>query len=134
MRDDRDELLGIARSVVERARLDVDVAEASIGSSWELSAKVRLGQPELVEEAGQRGLSLRVLRGGRLAMTSTSDLSPAGLTLLIKDAIELADLSEADPSMGPAEAELICSPPHPDLDLFDASVSEIDAGFALAEA
>lgn len=134
MRDDRDELLEIARKVVQRARQEVDVAEASIGSSWELSAKVRLGQPELVEEAGQRGLSLRVLRGGRLAMTSTSDLSEAGLQLLIKDAVELADLSEADPAMGPADPELICSPPHPELDLFDPSISEIDAAEALARA
>lgn len=134
MRDDGDELLEMARDVVRRARQDVDVAEASIGSSWELSAKVRLGKPELVEEAGQRGLSLRVLRGGRLAMTSTSDLSEAGIALLIRDAVELADLSEADPAMGPAEAELICAPPHPDLDLFDPNISEIDAAEALAQA
>ncbi len=116
------------------ARADADVAETSVGSSWDLSAKVRLGKPELVEEAGQRGISLRVLRDGRLAMTSTSDLSEAGLKLLVKDAIELADLSEADPLMGPADASLICSPPHPDLDLYDDEIGSIDAAVALARA
>jgi len=134
MRDERDELLEIAREVVKMARDGADVAEASVGSSWDLSAKVRLGQPELVEEAGQRGISLRVLRNGRLAMTSTSDMSDAGLRLLVKDAIELADLSEADPLMGPADPELICTPPHPELDLYDDAIGTIDAQQALARA
>lgn len=131
MRDDRDELLSIARQVHKRAREQADVVEVSIGASWDLSAKVRLGQTELVEEAGQRGLSLRVLRGGRLAMTSTSDLSENGLRLLVKDAIELADLSEPDPAMGPPDPKLLCQAPHPELDLFDESVSSIDADEAL---
>lgn len=134
MRDERDELLEIARRVVKSARADVDVAEVSVGSSWDLSAKVRLGQPELVEEAGQRGVSLRVLRNGRLAMTSTSDMSEAGLALLVRDAIELADLSEPDLLMGPADPELICAPPHPELDLYDDEIGSIDAEQALSRA
>lgn len=134
MHDSRDELLEIARRTVRRAREQADVAEASVGQSWDLSARVRLGKPELVEEAGQRSMSLRVLRGGRLAMTQTSDLSEPGISLLIKNAIELADLCQADPLMGPAPPELVCSPPHPDLDLFDDSIAEIDAKAALERA
>jgi PmbA protein len=134
MRDERDELLEIASRVVKAARKDAEVAEASVGSSWDLSAKVRLGKAELVEEAGQRGVSLRVLRHGRLAMTSTSDMSEAGLALLVRDAIELADLSEPDSLMGPAEPDLICSPPHPELDLYDDAIGSIDAEQALARA
>lgn len=116
------------------ARAGADVAEASIGSSWDLSARVRLGKPELVEEAGQRGISLRVIKDGRLAMTSTSDMTESGLNLLVKDALELAELSESDPLIGPADPELICKPPHPDLDLFDETISNIDADEALARA
>lgn len=134
MRDERDELLEIGRKVIKMARAGAEVAEASIGSSWDLSAKVRLGKPELVEEAGQRGVSLRVLKNGRLAMTSTSDMTDAGLELLVKDALELAELSESDPLMGPAEESLICAPPHPELDLFDETISNIDADEALARA
>lgn len=134
MQDEREELLEVARRVVKMASRDADVAEASVGSSWDLSARVRLGKPELVEEAGQRGVSLRVLRNGRLAMSSTSDMSEAGLNLLVKDAIELAELSEPDPMTGPADADLICSPPHPELDLFDQTISDIDAGEAIARA
>jgi PmbA protein len=134
MHDESEELLEIARRVVKMARKDADVAEASVGSSWDLSARVRLGKPELVEEAGQRGISLRVLRNGSLAMSSTSDMSEAGLNLLVKDAIELSDLSEADPLMGPAEDHLICAAPHPDFDLFDQTISDIDADEAIARA
>lgn len=134
MRDERDELLSIAREVVRRARERVEVAEATIGSSWDLSAKVRLGETELVEEAGQRGISLRVLSEGRLAMTSTSDLSPAGLELLIRDAVELTALAEPDPWMGPADPSELARPPFEDLDLFDPRVDEIDADEAIARA
>ena len=49
----------------------------------------RLGETELVQEAGQRGLSLRVMRGGRVALTSTSDLSEAAVTRTVTDAMEL---------------------------------------------
>jgi len=134
MRDEQEKLLEVARRVVTLARRGAEVAEASAGSSWDLSARVRLGQPELVEEAGQRGVSLRVLRQGRLAMTSTSDLSESGLDRLVKDAWELADLCESDPLMGPAPSELIGSPPYPDLDLYDEAVADIDAKEALDRA
>jgi predicted Zn-dependent protease len=126
MRDEQEELLKVARRAVSLALSGAEVAEASAGSSWDLSARVRLGQPELVEEAGQRGVSLRVLRGGRLAMTSTSDLSASGVERLVKDALELADLCESDPLMGPAPKELIGQPPYPDLDLFDEGIASIE--------
>src|SRR5690349_13402690 len=134
MRDEQEELLEVARRAVSLALSGAEVAEASAGSSWDLSARVRLGQPELVEEAGQRGVSLRVLRGGRLAMTSTSDLSASGVERLVKDALELADLCESDPLMGPAPKELIGHPPYPDLDLYDESIASIDAKEALDRA
>lgn len=134
MRDEQEKLLEVAERVVALARRGAEVAEASAGSSWDLSARVRLGQPELVEEAGQRGVSLRVLRNGRLAMTSTSDLSDGGLERLVTDALELADLCESDPLMGPAPSELIGKPPYPDLDLYDEAVAGIDAKEALERA
>ncbi len=133
-KESSDELLALARTVVERARAGAEVAEVTVGSSWDLSARVRLGQPELVEEAGQRGLSLRVIKNGRLAMTSTSDLTEAGLARCVADALELADLSEVDPNVGPADPSLLSHPPFPDLDLFDESVDAIDADAAIERA
>jgi len=134
MRDETDELMTLAHGVVQRALQGVDVAEVSVGRTWDLSAKVRLGEPELVEEAGQRGLSLRVIRDGRVAMTSTSDLSDEGLARCVADALELVELSEPDPWVGPAPAELLCGPPHPDLDLFDPTLDALDADGAIERA
>ena len=54
-------------------------------SGAELSAKVRMGEPELVEEAGHRGAGLRVMKGKRVALTSTSDLTAAGLERFLED-------------------------------------------------
>jgi len=128
-------LLELAADLVQRARnLGADVAEASARTGWELSAKVRVGKTELVEEAGHHGVSLRVIRGGRVATTSTSDLTARGIERCVADALELCALSEPDPFAGPADAALLCKPPHPDLQLFDASIDAIDAGYAIEQA
>ncbi len=133
--EEADKLIALATDVVRRARdKGADVAEASARAGWELSTRVRLGEPELVEEAGQRGISLRVIKQQRVALTSTSDLSPEGIERCIADALMLADLSEADPSAGPADPSLLSSPPYPDLDLYDAAVEGIDADAAIARA
>jgi PmbA protein len=70
------------------------------------------------------------MKEGRVALTSTSDLSEGGLRRAVADAIELLELSEVDPFAGPARPELLSHPPHPDLDLYDAQVETVDAGRA----
>ncbi len=133
--DEAQQLLDLAGDVVARARkAGAEVAEASARSGWELSARVRLGEPELVEEAGHRGLSLRVIQGGRVAMTSTSDLSPGGIERCVADALMLAQLSEPDPYAGPADPSELSHPPYPDLEAFDPSVASIDADAAIERA
>ncbi len=135
MNNDRDDLLGLASNLVERARsLGADSAEATARAGWELSVKVRLGEPELVEEAGHRGVSLRVIRGQRVAVTSTSDLSEAGIARCVSDALMLAELSEADACAGPAAPEDLATEPYPDLQLYDPSVETITAEVALERA
>jgi len=84
--EEADKLIELASDVVRRARdKGADVAEASARAGWELSTRIRLGEPELVEEAGQRGVSLRVIRNQRVALTSTSDLSPEGIERCVAD-------------------------------------------------
>ena len=133
--DDSRDLLDLASGIVERAQKSgADVAEATARSGWELSTKVRLGEPELVEEAGHRSVALRVMKDKRVAVSATSDLSPAGLDRLIDDAVALVELSQPDEFAGPAESRLLSKPPHPDLELFDESVGEVDAESAIAMA
>jgi PmbA protein len=133
--DESRELLNLAAEVVERAkRAGADVAEASARGGSELNTRVRLGKPELVEEAGHHHISLRVIRADRVARTSTSDLSPRGIERCVADALMLAELSEPDPFAGPADPSLLAKPPFPELDLFDAGLSGIDAAYALEQA
>jgi PmbA protein len=126
-------LISLASSVVERARvLGASVAEAVAGESRHLSAKVRLGEPELVEEAASKSIGLRVMRGQQVAVTHTSDLSKEGLERFVQDALELAALSQPDAFAGPPDpAQLSRRGEHVDLDLFDPSVDSIDATRAL---
>src|SRR5688572_26214657 len=128
-------LEGIAGRLVEQARgLGADVAEASASSGWELTAKVRLGKPELVQEAGHRNVALRVMKDQRVAITSTSDFSEAGLAQCVNDALELVTLSEPDTFAGPADPALLSRGPYPDLDLFDSTLDALGADAALARA
>lgn len=126
-------LTDLAADVVERARKGgADVAEAIARSGSELSTKVRLGEPELVQEAAHRGLGMRVIKDKRVALTSTSDLTPAGLARFVADALELVEISQEDPFAGPADPALILKGAYPDLDLYDPRGGEISAAEAIA--
>jgi PmbA protein len=130
---DTNKLIELGAQVVERARAKgADVAEAGVSEGSHLSVKVRLGEPELVEEAGSKSLGLRVMRGNQVAVTYTSDLTAAGLTRFIDDALELAALAQPDSFAGPPDPALLSkASQHPDLQLFDPAVDHIDAAKAL---
>jgi PmbA protein len=134
--EDAKALLDLGRSVVERATgAGADVAEAGVHSGSHLSVKVRMGEPELLEEAGSRALGLRVMVGQRVAATYTSDLSETGLRTLIEDAIELARFSEPDEFAGPPDrSDLSSASQWQDLDTYDEAVSRISADEALDRA
>jgi PmbA protein len=120
------------RVVAMATRGGASVAECVLRFGAELSAKVRLGKPELVEEAGHRSLGLRVMKGKQVASTSTSDLSDAGIDRAVADALELAEISQEDPFAGPADPKLLIDPAQaPDLDLYDPAGGELDAAQAL---
>ena len=132
MNDKISELRELAARVVERARAGgVDVAEAIARAGSELSTKVRLGEPELVEEASHRGIGLRVIKDQRVALTSTSDLTERGLDRFVQDALELVEVSQPDPFAGPADPSLIAMPAPTRDDLYDPQVGEIAAAEAL---
>jgi PmbA protein len=128
-----DQLVALAAQVVDRAlSAGATVAEAVAGHERHLSAKVRLGKPEVVEEAGSRSLGLRVMLGQQVAATYTSDLSEAGLSRFVEDALELARLSQPDAFAGSPDPSLLSrASEHVELDQFDPSVESIDAERAL---
>ncbi len=129
-----DELLALGDRVVKTVTSrGATVAECVLRSGAELSAKVRLGKPELVEEAGHRSAGLRVMKGKQVASTSTSDLTEAGIERFIADAIELVELAQEDPFAGPADPKLLCDPTGlPDLELYDPAGGSVNAAQAIA--
>ena len=54
-------------------RAGADGAEVLVRDGAELEVKIRMGETELIKEAGSRGLGLRVLKEDRAAVTYTSD-------------------------------------------------------------
>lgn len=133
---DLSRMLELGDDVVSRAKKKgATVAECSVHEGAHLSAKVRLGQPELVEEASSRSVGLRVMIGQKVAVTYTSDLTKGGVERLIEDAVELAQLSQPDPFAGPPDPALLSTPAqYRELDLFDPSVDGVDAAEAVRRA
>jgi PmbA protein len=98
----------------------------------ELTAKLRMGEPELVKEAASRALGLRVFVDRRAAITYTSDLAPAALARFAADSVALARLAQPDElNTLPDAAELAKA--LPELDLWDEAALAIDAAWALAQ-
>ncbi len=110
-----------------------DGAEVLIRDGTELEVKVRLGEPELIKEAGSRALGLRVIKDERAAVTYTSDLSAAGMERLARDSVELAALAEPDPIAAlPAREEMARAVP--ELDLWDEGVLSLDVAEGIRRA
>jgi PmbA protein len=128
------DLLALGDGIVAMAtKGGATVAECVLRSGADLSAQVRMGKPELVEEAGHRSAGLRVMKGKQVASTSTSDLSEAGIDRFVKDALELVELSQEDPFAGPADPKLLCDPKHlPELELYDPKGGDVNAAQAIA--
>jgi len=93
-----------AEAVARALDLGATDAEAVAVESEDFGVNVRLGQVEQLTESGSPALGLRVFfadaAGQRTASTSTSDLSPEGVTRIIESAVELAKVTGADPFAG----------------------------------
>jgi PmbA protein len=107
-----------------------DAAEVMVRDGAELEVKLRMGEPELVKEAGSRGLGLRVLKEQRAAVTYTSDFAPAAMRTFAEESVALSRLAEPDPlAVLPDREEMARDIPA--LDLWDESVLSIDVAEAM---
>ena len=124
------DLVDLAARTAELAkRAGADDAEVLVREGSELTVKVRLGEPELVKEAGSRALGLRVFVDRRAATTYTSDLQEDMLESLCRESVALARLAEPDElNTLPDEA---FARDVPDLDLWDETSLGVDAATAL---
>ncbi len=80
-------------------------AECTIAEGEEFSANIRLREVESLKEAGSRGAGLRILVGRRAGSAYTSDLSADGIRLMVKSAVELAEITTEDPHQGMPDAD-----------------------------
>jgi PmbA protein len=112
-------------------RAGADGVEVMVRDGAELQVKVRKGEPELVKQAGSRGLGLRVLKDARAATTYTSDFAPAAMHSFAEESVALCRLAEPDPMAAlPDREEMARS--LPELDLWDDSVLDLDVTTAIA--
>ncbi len=102
------DLRELATGVVKRAmELGATAAETVAREGSEFSVVVRMDEVETLKEAGSRALGVRVFVGQQAASTSTSDVSPQGVEQLVRGALELAQVTSADPMAGiPAPEQL----------------------------
>jgi PmbA protein len=118
-----DQLPEIAQSTIRQAlEAGATDAECTMSEGAEFSANVRMGELETLKEAGSRGAGLRVLIGKRMGSSYTSDLTPEGIRLMVRSAIDLAALTTEDPHSGLPEAEELGSL-STDLKLFSDEVA-----------
>ena len=130
----KEKRLKLAQEIVARAqKAGAPIAEAVVKDGSELSVKVRKGETELVEEAAPMGAGLRVIIDQRAAVTYTNDTTDAGLDALVRDAIEVAALSQADEYNTPPDPSALATE-IPTLDLCDTSAQNLDADEAIRRA
>src|SRR5713226_3769964 len=100
-------------------------AECAISEGEEFSANVRMRELETLKEAGSRGVGLRILVGKRTGSAYTSDFTTDGIRLMVRQAIELAEVTTEDPHLGlpdPGELGSIGG----DLSLYCADVATME--------
>jgi PmbA protein len=114
-------------------RAGADGAEVLVRDGAELEVKVRLGEPELIKEAGSRALGLRVVKDHRAAVTYTSDFAPAAMERFARESVDLAALAEPDP-LGDLPAHEDMARELPELDLWDDGVLALDVGEGIRRA
>jgi PmbA protein len=107
-----DDLLSRARAA------GADAADAVMFENASLSVSQRLGKSEGIERAESQDIGLRVFRGKRQAIVSSTDIGERALGELIERALAMAAAAPEDPFCGLAEAERLATD-FPDLELCD---------------
>ena len=113
--DDRDRL----SSLVSEARArGADAADAVLIRATSLSHAQRLGEIEKLERQEAFDLGLRVFRGKKQAIVSSTDFSDAALSELTDRALAMAAAVPDDPYAGLADPDQLATD-YPDLDMED---------------
>jgi PmbA protein len=110
--------------------LGADGAEAYLSVSRSRKAKVQNGALEDLTTSKRGGLGVRVMRGGRTGICTTTDLSRPDFKDLFQNAWELAELGDKDPWLRQAEPSGVDDLPS----RFDARTEELTSEQRIARA
>ena len=131
LRTENSELLDLAEDVCRRAKAaGADDADVMIGAGTEFSVTIRKQEVENIVEASSRALGLRVIKGGRVAVTYSSDFSPESLAQFVADTVERAEISDVDEAAGLPDEEF-GTVDAASLDLIDPDIEDMDADRAI---
>ncbi len=106
-------------------------ADALIITSRDLTAGIRNGAPETIEQSEASGLGIRVFIDKKTATLSTSDLSSSAIERMVDSAIAIAKAAPVDPHVALADAALLAHK-LPELDLADTAEPSMNDLQALA--
>ncbi|MFP6742868.1 MAG: metallopeptidase TldD-related protein [Alphaproteobacteria bacterium] len=126
--------LALLDDLISRAlKGGADGADGVVVESASLSVAQRLGASEGIERAESQDVGLRVFRGRRQAIVSSSDTSPVAVAELVERALAMAAAVPEDEFCGLADPALLASD-IPDLDLCDENEPTPESMVALATA
>jgi len=108
----------VDRAIASIGGLRVDAGEVYLRDGQSTSVEVRDGALENAITRGERGIGIRVLRGGHDGFTYSSDLSPDGIEDCVTAARDIATVTEPDPDVSIATRKIET----PDLKLYEAGI------------
>ncbi|MGB8274429.1 MAG: TldD/PmbA family protein [Alphaproteobacteria bacterium] len=130
----KDTAADLLSDVLARARkMGAEAADALVVESASLSAAQRLGKRERLERAESIELGLRVFKGKRQAVVSSTDMSARARADLAERALAMAGTVPEDPDCGLADPDQIARGV-PDLDTCDPGEPSADVLASLAAA
>ena len=110
----------VDRAIASINGLRVDGGEVFLRDGQSTSVEVRDGEVENAIVRGERGIGVRVLRGGHVGFAYTSDLSPAGIEQCVTSARDIASVTEPDPDVSIATRKI----DSPDLKLYEEGIDD----------
>ena len=114
---DRANDLDFLSSLVKKAEKGgADAADAVLFESMSLEVSYRLGKREDLERSESKDLGIRIFKGKKQAIVSSTDITASSLDELLERGLSMAAAMPDDPYCGLADTDHL-SKNHPDLDL-----------------
>lgn len=117
-----EELTRVVQNMLADAMQQPGVTDVEVGGSASagLTARVRLGETEVIEFHRDKSLGLTVYKGKCKGTASITDLTAPAIAAAVQAACRIADYTEADPYAGLADQKDLATN-IPDLDLYHAA-------------